>query len=216
MITARLLLNDFRAPRRPRIRAACSPRTHRFRLLGTELRARPERSAGRRAHRRSAIPAPSAWRSSQERYRSVATCATLDELFGRDDVDAVVIATPASTHETLVRASLAGGRHVLVEKPMALNAAGCEALCDLADSAGRVLMVGLYLSLQRRRAQDERGDGAGTVRPALLPARDAHQPRARSVRTSTPRGISRRTTSPFSATCSTNSRSGRRRSAPAC
>jgi predicted dehydrogenase len=78
----------------------------------------------------------------QQRYRSVATCSTLDDLFSRDDVDAVVIATPASTHEALVRAALTSGRHVLVEKPMALRAAGCQALCDLADSAGRVLMVG--------------------------------------------------------------------------
>ena len=69
-------------------------------------------------------------------------CDSLDELFARDDVDAVVIATPASTHEAIVRAALDSGRHVLVEKPMALHAAGCEALCDLADAAGRVLMVG--------------------------------------------------------------------------
>ena len=78
----------------------------------------------------------------QERYRTVATCERLDDLFARDDVDGVVIATPASTHEALVRAALHAGRHVLVEKPMALHAAGCQTLCDLAESAGRVLMVG--------------------------------------------------------------------------
>jgi predicted dehydrogenase len=78
----------------------------------------------------------------QQRYTSVATCATVDDLFDRDDVDAIVIATPAGTHEALVRDSLTHGRHVLVEKPMALHAGGCEMLCDLADSAGRVLMVG--------------------------------------------------------------------------
>ena len=78
----------------------------------------------------------------QRRYGSVATCATPDELFARDDVDAVVIATPASTHEALVHASLISGRHVLVEKPMALRPAGCESACDLADSTGRILMVG--------------------------------------------------------------------------
>ena len=78
----------------------------------------------------------------RQRYRAVAACASLDELFARDDVDAVVIATPASTHEALVRAALTSGRHVLVEKPMALHAAGCESLCDLAESAGRLLMVG--------------------------------------------------------------------------
>lgn len=78
----------------------------------------------------------------QQRYGSIAACTTVDQLFARDDVDAVVIATPASTHEALVRASLTRGHHVLVEKPMAVNVAGCQELCDLADAAGRVLMVG--------------------------------------------------------------------------
>jgi predicted dehydrogenase len=78
----------------------------------------------------------------EQRYGSVATCTTVDDLLARDDVDAVVIATPASTHEALVRTSLNRGRHVLVEKPMALHAAGCESLCELAEAAGRVLMVG--------------------------------------------------------------------------
>lgn len=78
----------------------------------------------------------------QQRYRTVATCERLDDLFARDDVDAVVIATPASTHEALVRVALNHGRHVLVEKPMALHAAGGEALCDLAESKARLLMVG--------------------------------------------------------------------------
>ena len=78
----------------------------------------------------------------RQRHHAVATCERLDDLFARDDVDAVVIATPASTHEAVVRASLDAGRHVLVEKPMALHAAGGEALCDLAESAGRLLMVG--------------------------------------------------------------------------
>jgi predicted dehydrogenase len=78
----------------------------------------------------------------RQRYRAVAACETLDALFARTDVDAVVIATQASTHEALVRAALNSGRHVLVEKPMSLHAAGCVELCDLADSAGRLLMVG--------------------------------------------------------------------------
>jgi predicted dehydrogenase len=78
----------------------------------------------------------------RRRYRTVDTCGSLDELFARDDVDAVVIATPASTHASLVRAALERGLHVLVEKPMALDVDGGAALCRLAESAGRVLMVG--------------------------------------------------------------------------
>jgi predicted dehydrogenase len=78
----------------------------------------------------------------RQRYRAVATCEHLDDLFERDDVDGVVIATPASTHAELVRATLQHGRHVLVEKPMALDADACTMLCDLAEATGRVLMVG--------------------------------------------------------------------------
>jgi predicted dehydrogenase len=78
----------------------------------------------------------------RQRYRTIDTCDRLDDLLARDDVDGVVIATPAATHEALVRATLSSGRHVLVEKPMSLRADGCEALCDLAERAGRVLMVG--------------------------------------------------------------------------
>src|SRR5467141_3539934 len=54
----------------------------------------------------------------RERYSLVATCSRIDDLWPLDDVDGVVIATPASTHEAIVRAALESGRHVLVEKPM--------------------------------------------------------------------------------------------------
>jgi predicted dehydrogenase len=64
------------------------------------------------------------------------------ELIADRNVDAVVIATQASTHEGLVRASLDSGRHVLVEKPMSLRTEACVELCDRADAAGRLLMVG--------------------------------------------------------------------------
>jgi predicted dehydrogenase len=78
----------------------------------------------------------------RQRYRNVDTCADAAAVFARDDVDAVVIATPASTHAGLVRAALEHGKDVLVEKPMALDVDSCAALCDLADTVQRVLMVG--------------------------------------------------------------------------
>jgi predicted dehydrogenase len=87
-------------------------------------------------------PRPDRLQLVAQRYPSVVACASLDEVYARDDVDAVVIATPASTHEELVRVALGHGRHVLVEKPMSLTGAGCEGLCDLAEASGRLLMVG--------------------------------------------------------------------------
>jgi predicted dehydrogenase len=77
-----------------------------------------------------------------QRYRVIATCTRVDDLWRRDDVDAVVVATPASTHEAIVRAALENKRHVLVEKPMALTVCGGEDLCRVAASVQRLLMVG--------------------------------------------------------------------------
>jgi predicted dehydrogenase len=58
------------------------------------------------------------------------------------DVDAVVVATPTSTHFELARAALDAGKHVFVEKPIATSTADGEQLCALADAGDRVLMVG--------------------------------------------------------------------------
>jgi len=61
------------------------------------------------------------------------------------DVDAVVIATPAVTHFDLARETLLAGRHVLVEKPIALTSREAEELVSLAEERGRILMVGHLL-----------------------------------------------------------------------
>lgn len=68
-------------------------------------------------------------------------CGDAAELFRRNDVDAVVIATPVSTHFSLARAAMLAGKHVLVEKPLCRSVAEGEELLALAARAGRVLMV---------------------------------------------------------------------------
>lgn len=57
-------------------------------------------------------------------------------------VDAVVVATPSSTHHELAAAALERGKHVLVEKPMATSVQDAEHLGRLAEQGRRVLMVG--------------------------------------------------------------------------
>jgi predicted dehydrogenase len=56
-------------------------------------------------------------------------------------LDAVVIATPASTHYSLIKAALERGLHVLSEKPMTLEPASSAALCQLAIAQQRQLVV---------------------------------------------------------------------------
>lgn len=62
-----------------------------------------------------------------------------------DGVDAVVVATPSSTHHGVALAALRAGKHVLVEKPLALSAGQASELVEEAARGGRVLMTGHLL-----------------------------------------------------------------------
>jgi predicted dehydrogenase len=64
-----------------------------------------------------------------------------NELLARDDVDAVILATPPSRHHVMAQAALRAGKHVWVEKPLALTAAEGRELVDLARAADRILFV---------------------------------------------------------------------------
>ena len=78
----------------------------------------------------------------RRQYPSVTAKSSLDDVLDDDEVAAVAIATPVSTHAPLARAALEAGRHVLVEKPLASSSADGVALVELARAKDRVLMVG--------------------------------------------------------------------------
>ena len=59
-----------------------------------------------------------------------------------DRVDAISIATPASSHYEIAKAALEQGVHVLVEKPIALSLVEADELIELAQSRGLILQVG--------------------------------------------------------------------------
>lgn len=64
------------------------------------------------------------------------------EIIDSADVDAVVIATPASMHYELIKMALIRGKDVLAEKPITLFSNQAIELAGLADSCKRILMVG--------------------------------------------------------------------------
>lgn len=70
---------------------------------------------------------------------------TLAEILGQPDIDGIVIATPAEGHAAIAREALAAGKHVFVEKPLALTLADADAVIAAATEAGRILMVGHLL-----------------------------------------------------------------------
>jgi predicted dehydrogenase len=75
-------------------------------------------------------------------YPQVRVVDDLDTALADDAVGSVVITTPAATHAALARRALDAGRHVLVEKPLALTTADATDLARTADERGLVLMVG--------------------------------------------------------------------------
>lgn len=62
-------------------------------------------------------------------------------LIARDDLDAVIIATPNRLHHPMTMAAIARGLHVLCEKPLALNYAEALQMTEAAEAAGIKTMV---------------------------------------------------------------------------
>ena len=75
----------------------------------------------------------------------VKRCCRVDDCPKDPGISAVAIAAPAVSHLELVRSSLAAGKDVFVEKPLALTVSDGQALVKLAGDAKRILMVGHIL-----------------------------------------------------------------------
>jgi predicted dehydrogenase/protoporphyrinogen oxidase len=76
------------------------------------------------------------------RFPGVARTTRVDDLLRDDDVEAIAIATPVSTHHRLAIAALEAGKHVFVEKPLAASTAEVLELTKAADANNVVLMPG--------------------------------------------------------------------------
>jgi predicted dehydrogenase len=79
--------------------------------------------------------------AAARRHPGVQLVESAAALLDRDDLEAVVIATPLVTHHALGSAAIARGRHVLIEKPLAASRAEAEDLAERADQRGVRLMV---------------------------------------------------------------------------
>jgi predicted dehydrogenase len=67
--------------------------------------------------------------------------ATVEEMLANGGVDALVVSTPNYLHAPQTIAALEAGVHVMVEKPMAMNADEAEQMCKAAEKSGATLMV---------------------------------------------------------------------------
>lgn len=88
--------------------------------------------------------------------------ADLSRILGDESIVAVAIATPAHTHFDIAKACLEAGKHVLVEKPLALASSDAEVLVAIADERGLTLMCDhtycFTPSVDRIRSEIETGN----------------------------------------------------------
>ncbi|MEA2583683.1 MAG: hypothetical protein QOF33_1768 [Thermomicrobiales bacterium] len=88
----------------------------------------------------------------------------LDRLIRDDTIDAIDVCLPTPQHRSATEAAIAAGKHVLLEKPIALTLEDADALVQLGDSTDRVFMIAHvlrfwpeYLELQRLATSGEYG-----------------------------------------------------------
>jgi 2-hydroxy-4-carboxymuconate semialdehyde hemiacetal dehydrogenase len=118
-----------------------------------------------RAHRRIlAVSGPKEHeaRAFADRHDIPDSTTSVDEMLRRDDLTAVVVASPSRAHVDQVRTAIRAGKDVLCEIPLALSAADAESVAREAGELGRTIMVchtlrfsGPVLAL---RAKIERGE----------------------------------------------------------
>jgi len=76
------------------------------------------------------------------RFPNIQLSEDCAEVLADPAVDAVLVATPISTHHAVAKAALEAGKHVFVEKPMTSDPGDARELVDLAAARGLTLMVG--------------------------------------------------------------------------
>ncbi len=104
---------------------------------------------------------PSRQNLVKELYPSLETVSDYRSLLKRTDVEAVVVATPTSTHFDIVKTCLEHGKHVLCEKPLTTTSEKAKKLVTLAKKKRRLLFVGhtflFNLGIQRLHDYIQKG-----------------------------------------------------------
>jgi len=85
---------------------------------------------------------PAPLRGLGRKHPTAEMVGDFDQLLEDDAVEAIVIATPPTTHAPLAKRALLAGKHVLVEKPLATSLRDGQEVAALAASQGLVLMPG--------------------------------------------------------------------------
>src|SRR5215212_8002125 len=85
--------------------------------------------------------------AARDAFPAAEVFADYRELLARPDIDVVDVVVPSNLHHEIASAALAAGKHLLLEKPMALSLKECDDLISLARKHNRVFAVGHELRL---------------------------------------------------------------------
>lgn len=82
-------------------------------------------------------------RALGERFGIRDTFDDIEELLSHEELDALLICTPNHLHESHILAALSADLHVLIEKPLTMNAASAQKVARAAEKRGKTVMVGM-------------------------------------------------------------------------
>jgi predicted dehydrogenase len=108
-----------------------------------------------------------------------ASVGDLDAVLGDGEIDAVDICVPTASHRDVAERAFAAGKHVFLEKPLALTVEDAEAIVTAAQRSAKIFMVGLvlrfwpeYVELKRLIERGELGRPRAVFAQRLSPPAD--------------------------------------------
>lgn len=94
--------------------------------------------------------------------------ASVDALVARDDIDAVIVASPNGEHRSPVLAAAAAGKHVFCEKPIALSFEHCSEMVNVTKAAGVKFMAGHVMNFMAGVRRSKQIISEGTIGDVLF------------------------------------------------
>lgn len=86
-------------------------------------------------------PTPARRELAAQRVENIETYSDLEDFLADKQVELVVVTTPTASHEAIALEVLQAGKHLLIDKPMALDLAGTDRIVRAAEDAGVVLSM---------------------------------------------------------------------------
>ena len=106
-------------------------------------------------------PNEAARESFRTRFRVPNAFAGIEDALALDDLDAVIVASPTSTHQDIIVATAAAGKAIFTEKPLALSLVETRSCIEAVERAGVMMQVGFMRRFDEgyRRAKDQIAEG---------------------------------------------------------